>query len=183
MSVCVNLVASFLWMFATSYNIGYMRSLKEHAQTRYYFCFAVAIFGAMGVAFSGNVFTLYLFYEVISVFTYPLVAHHEDEESFSGQEVQGYLMGSSKLFLLPALVLTYVLAGSWTSGWRHGHGRVPGRRQPRLVQLTSLAVSVRPGQGGHLPPAQLAALGHGRPPRPSRPCCTPWPWSRPASSP
>ena len=40
------LVASFLWILATAYNIGYMRSLKEHAQTRYYFCFAVAIFGA-----------------------------------------------------------------------------------------------------------------------------------------
>jgi len=43
------LVASFLWILATSYNVGYMRSLKEHAQTRYYFCFAVAIFGAVGV--------------------------------------------------------------------------------------------------------------------------------------
>ncbi|GKT30149.1 monovalent cation/H+ antiporter subunit D family protein, partial [Aduncisulcus paluster] len=38
------LIASFLWVFATSYNIGYMRTLNEHAQTRYYFCFAVAIF-------------------------------------------------------------------------------------------------------------------------------------------
>jgi multicomponent Na+:H+ antiporter subunit D len=72
------LVASFLWILATAYNIGYMRSLKEHAQTRYYFCFAVAIFGAVGVALAANVFTLYLFYEVITVFTYPLVAHHQD---------------------------------------------------------------------------------------------------------
>ena len=52
------LVASFLWVLATAYNIGYMRSLKEHAQTRYYFCFAVAIFGAVGVALAANVFTL-----------------------------------------------------------------------------------------------------------------------------
>ncbi|MEF2145170.1 MAG: monovalent cation/H+ antiporter subunit D family protein [Desulfovibrionaceae bacterium] len=107
------LVASFLWMFATSYNIGYMRSLNEHAQTRYYFCFAVAIFGAMGVSFAANIFTLYLFYEVITVFTYPLVAHHEDEEAFVGaRKYLVYLMGTSKLFLLPAMVMTYVLVGN-----------------------------------------------------------------------
>ncbi len=107
------LIASLLWVFATSYNIGYMRSMNEHAQTRYYFCFAVAIFGAIGVAFSANVFTLYLFYEIISVFTYPLVAHHQDDEAFSGaRKYMVYLMGTSKLFLLPAMVLTYVLAGT-----------------------------------------------------------------------
>lgn len=107
------LIAPFLWAFATSYNIGYMRSLDEHAQTRYYFCFAVAIFGALGVAMSANIFTLYLFYEIISVFTYPLVAHHEDETSFAGaRKYMVYLMGTSKLFLLPAMGLTYVLVGN-----------------------------------------------------------------------
>jgi multicomponent Na+:H+ antiporter subunit D len=106
-------IAPFLWVFATSYNIGYMRSLKEHAQTRYYFCFAVAILGAVGVALAANVFTLYLFYEIISVFTYPLVAHHQDEEGFYGaKKYLVYLMGTSKLFLLPAMILTYVLAGT-----------------------------------------------------------------------
>ncbi len=107
------IVATFLWFFATSYNIGYMRSLKEHAQTRYYFCFAVAIFGAVGVAFAANVFTLYLFYEVITVFTYPLVAHHQDEEAYTGaRKYLVYLMGTSKLFLLTAMVMTYVLCGT-----------------------------------------------------------------------
>ena len=107
------LIATFLWALATSYNVGYMRSLKEHAQTRYYCCFAVAILGAVGVAFAANVFTLYLFYEIITVFTYPLVAHHQDEEGFAGgRKYVVYLMGSSKLFLLPAMVLTYVLCGT-----------------------------------------------------------------------
>ncbi|MDR2302441.1 MAG: monovalent cation/H+ antiporter subunit D family protein [Deltaproteobacteria bacterium] len=106
-------IAPFLWVFATSYNIGYMRSLKEHAQTRYYCCFAIAIFGAVGVALSANVFTLYLFYEVISIFTYPLVAHHQDEEGFyGGKKYLVYLMGTSKLFLLPAMILTYALANT-----------------------------------------------------------------------
>ena len=84
LGIIFGLIAPFLWGFATSYNIGYMRGLKEHAQTRYYFCFAIAIFGAVGVAMSANIFTLYFFYEVITVFTYPLVAHHQDAEGFAG---------------------------------------------------------------------------------------------------
>ena len=113
LGIIFGLIAPFLWGFATSYNIGYMRGLKEHAQTRYYFCFAIAIFGAVGVAMSANVFTLYFFYEVITVFTYPLVAHHQDEEGFAGaRKYLVYLMGTSKLFLLPAMVLTYVLCGT-----------------------------------------------------------------------
>ncbi|THB68859.1 MAG: monovalent cation/H+ antiporter subunit D family protein, partial [Desulfovibrio sp.] len=107
------LVAPFLWIFVTSYNIGYMRGLSEHAQTRYYVCFAVAIFGAVGVAMSANIFTLYLFYEIISIFTYPLVAHHQDDAAWEGaRKYFVYLMGTSKLFFLPAMVLTYVLCGT-----------------------------------------------------------------------
>jgi multicomponent Na+:H+ antiporter subunit D len=138
LSLIFALVACFLWMFATSYNIGYMRSLNEHAQTRYFFCFAVAIFGAVGVAFSANVFTLYLFYELITIFTYPLVAHHQDEEGFAGaRKYMVYLMGSSKLFLLPAMVLTYVLAGTLEFNLTDMvHGMFPADANPVLVSVT-----------------------------------------------
>ncbi|MDZ7699667.1 MAG: monovalent cation/H+ antiporter subunit D family protein [Deltaproteobacteria bacterium] len=138
LSLIFALVSSFLWIFATSYNIGYMRSLKEHAQTRYYVCFAVAIFGAQGVAFSGNIFTLYLFYEIITLFTYPLVAHHQDDDGYAaGRKYLIYLMGTSKLFFLPALVLTYVLCG--TLDFHLGdirQGIFPATANPALVTLT-----------------------------------------------
>jgi multicomponent Na+:H+ antiporter subunit D len=138
LSLIFALVATFLWILATAYNIGYMRSLKEHAQTRYYFCFAIAIFGAVGVAMSANIFTLYLFYEVITVFTYPLVAHHQDQEAYHGaRKYLVYLMGTSKLFLLPAMILTYVLCG--TLDFRMGdlaRGIFPPDANPLLVQIT-----------------------------------------------
>ncbi len=113
LSLIFGIVSSFLWIFASFYNIGYMRSLNEHAQTRYYVCFAVAILGAQGVSYSGSLFSLYLFYEVITVFTYPLVAHHQDEEGYEGgKKYLVYLMGTSKGLLLPALILTYVMTGT-----------------------------------------------------------------------
>src|SRR3972149_5920211 len=113
LSLIFGLVSSFLWIFASIYNIGYMRSLNEHAQTRYYTCLAVAILGAQGVSYAGSLFTLYLFYEIITLFTYPLVAHHQDEEGYAGgKKYLVYLMGTSKGLLLPAVILTYVMTGT-----------------------------------------------------------------------
>ncbi len=138
LTMIFGLIATFLWILATSYNIGYMRSLNEHAQTRYYFCFAVAIFGAVGVAMSANIFTLYLFYEIITVFTYPLVAHHQDDEGYSGgRKYIVYLMGTSKMFLLPAMVLTYVLCGTLDFNLTDvTTGIFPADADPTLVTVT-----------------------------------------------
>ena len=69
--------ASLLWILTSFYSIGYMRSLKEHAQTRYFVCFALALSATVGVAFSANLFTLFLFYEALTLVTYPLVGHKE----------------------------------------------------------------------------------------------------------
>ncbi len=107
------LIASFLWIFTSIYSIGYMRALNEHDQTRYYASFAVAISATIGVAFSANLFTLYLFYEILSLSTYPLVTHKQDGEArSSGRKYLTYLLGASVAFALPAMVLTYTLAGT-----------------------------------------------------------------------
>ncbi len=112
-SMVFALVGSFLWVITIFYSAGYMRSLDEHAQTRFNACFALTLFGAMGVAFADNLFTLYLFYEVVSVCTYPLVAHHQDEESYSGgRKYIVYLTTTAKGLVLPAMILIYVLTGT-----------------------------------------------------------------------
>lgn len=105
--------ASFLWVVTVFYSAGYMRGLHEHEQTRFNTCFALALFGAIGCAFSDNLLTLYLFYEIVSVCTYPLVAHHQDEESYSGaRKYLTYLTSTAKGLILPAMVLIYVLSGT-----------------------------------------------------------------------
>src|SRR5438105_1870267 len=105
--------ASFLWVVTVFYSAGYMRGLEEHAQTRFNTCFALALFGAIGCAFSDNLLTLYLFYEIVSICTYPLVAHHQDEESYEGgKKYLVYLTATAKGLVLPAMVLIYVLSGS-----------------------------------------------------------------------
>jgi len=107
------LVASFLWIFTSIYSIGYMRSLQEHDQTRYFASFAVAISSTIGVAFAANLFTMYLFYEMLSLSTYPLVTHEQNAEArASGRKYLTYILGTSIGFALPAMVLTYTLAGT-----------------------------------------------------------------------
>jgi formate hydrogenlyase subunit 3/multisubunit Na+/H+ antiporter MnhD subunit len=76
-------IASFLWILTTIYNIGYMRGLGEHAQTRYYTAFAVCIGATMGVALSSNLFALFLFYEILAIAAYPLVVHTETREALA----------------------------------------------------------------------------------------------------
>ncbi|EJJ28194.1 monovalent cation/H+ antiporter subunit D family protein [Rhizobium sp. CF142] len=106
-------VSSLLWIVAAIYSIGYMRHLNEHAQTRFFACFACSLAAAAGGAFAANLFTLVIFYEVLSLVTYPLVYHHEDEEGWRGsRKYLVYLMGASKSALLAALALTYHIAGS-----------------------------------------------------------------------
>ncbi len=107
------LVASTLWLVTSLYSIGYMRGLDEHAQTRYFTFFALALSATIGVAFSGNLLTLYLFYELLSLSTYPLVTHHQDEEARGGgRKYLTYLLGTSIGLALPAMLITYYITGS-----------------------------------------------------------------------
>ena len=107
------LVASSLWILTHIYGVGYMRGNNEKKHARFFACFAFAIFATIGIAFAGNLLTLFLFYELLTVSTYPLVAHKETEEAKAGGRTYlGILMGTSIVFLLTAIVWTYVITGT-----------------------------------------------------------------------
>ncbi|MDA1323562.1 MAG: monovalent cation/H+ antiporter subunit D family protein [Proteobacteria bacterium] len=107
------LVASGLWLVTSFYSIGYMRAHQEHKQTRFYACFAVAISSTMGICFSGNMLTLFIFYEILTLSTYPLVVHTETPEAVkAGRTYLGILIGTSIGFLLLAILWTWSLAGT-----------------------------------------------------------------------
>jgi multicomponent Na+:H+ antiporter subunit D len=107
------LVASGLWVVTSIYAIGYMRSHHEVQQTRFYACFAIAISSAMGIAFAGNMLTLFIFYEVLTISTYPLVTHSETKDAVkAGRTYLGILIGTSVAFLLLAIIWTWFLTGT-----------------------------------------------------------------------
>ena len=105
------LVASGLWIVNSVYSIGYMRGNHEHHQTRFYACFALALAATMGVAMASNLLTLFLFYELLTLVTWPLVTHHGDAEARSGGRMYlGLLLATSMGLLLPAIVATWAVA-------------------------------------------------------------------------
>jgi multicomponent Na+:H+ antiporter subunit D len=107
------LIASLLWPITTVYALGYMRAHHEQNQTRFYTAFAVSIGAAMGIALAGNMLTLFVFYEILSVATYPLVTHAGTEKAKkAGRVYLGLLMGTSIGFLLLAMVWTWQLTGT-----------------------------------------------------------------------
>lgn len=113
LSVVFAFVASSLWIITTMYSIGYMRGLREKNQTRFFCCFAIAITATMGVAFSANLLTLYVFYEMLSISTYPLVAHNQNEEAKNGaRKYLIYLFGTSIGLALPAMIMIYQITGT-----------------------------------------------------------------------
>ena len=127
------LVASTLWIVTSAYSIGYMRSLKEHSQTRYFCFFALALSATIGVAFSANLLTMYLFYEMLSFATYPLVTHHQDREArASGRRYLFYIVGTSIGLVLPAMLICYHLTGTLEFT---PNGILSGVASPRLIAL------------------------------------------------
>ncbi|MDX1696687.1 MAG: proton-conducting transporter membrane subunit [Thiohalobacterales bacterium] len=130
-------VAALLWPVNTLYSIGYMRGNNELNQTRFYICFAIALSSTMGIALAGNLLTLFLCYEVLTLSTYPLVAHKGNEEARkAGRVYLGILLSTSIGFFLLAILWTWHLTG--TLDFKAGgilSGKVAG---PELIILLFL---------------------------------------------
>jgi multicomponent Na+:H+ antiporter subunit D len=133
LGVLFGLIASFLWIVTTVYSIGYMRGHGEAHQTRFYAFFAIAMGCTMGVAFADNLFTLFVFYELLTLSTYPLVTHSGTREARQGGRTYlGILMATSMGFLLLAVVWTWQLTGNvrFTSG-----GILAGAASPLVIGI------------------------------------------------
>ena len=106
-------LASGLWLINSIYSIGYMRGNNEKNQTRFYVMFAVSLAATMAIALAGNLFTLFLAYEMLTLSTYPLVAHKGDPATVRSARVYlGLLIFASIALMLPAVVWTYIAAGT-----------------------------------------------------------------------
>ena len=143
------MLASGLWIITAIYAIGYMRGAKESHHTRFHAFFAVALFSATGIAFAGNMFTLFVFYEVLTLSTYPLVAHKGTDAARQGARTYlGILLGTSVAFLLLAILATWWLAG--TLDFRPG-GIMAGRVDPIYGSILLLLFMYGIGKAALMP--------------------------------
>ena len=127
------LVASGLWILAALYSVGYMRGNHEKHQTRFAAFYAVAVHAAMAVAWSGNLLVLFIFYEILTFSTYPLVTHKESAVARNaGRLYMSILVGTSVILLLPAVVWVWFNTG--TLDFRPG-GYLEGQIDPTMVPI------------------------------------------------
>lgn len=106
-------IASSLWIVNSMFTLGYMRGNSEKNQTRFFTFVAIAIASAMGIAASANLITLFIFYEALTISTFPLVSHKGDAKARRGLTIYTLiLMGTSLGLLLPAIIGTQVIAGT-----------------------------------------------------------------------
>lgn len=142
-------LASGLWLVNSIYSIGYMRGNREKHQTRFYICFAIALSAAMGIAMAENLLTLFVFYEVLTLSTYPLVAHKGNEHSMQQARVYlGILLGTSIGLFLPAMFYVYSQTG--TLAFTHG-GILKGVIEGPVIGLLLLMFVLGVGKAAIMP--------------------------------
>lgn len=143
------LIASFLWPVTATYGIGYMRGHGEINQTRFFTCFALSIFATLGIALAANMLTLFVFYEVLTLATFPLVTHAGTSAAKrAGRTYLGILMGTSVAFLLLATIWTYHLTG--TLEFKAG-GIFPAETDPGLLSILLLLFVFGTGKAALMP--------------------------------
>ncbi len=104
--------ASFLWILTSFYAIGYMRGAKEKKQTRFFAMLAVCLSATVGIALSANLLTFVVFYEILSVATYPLVIHKGSEKAYrAGRQYLTYAI-TAGIALVAGTALVYQMAGT-----------------------------------------------------------------------
>ena len=142
-------VASGLWIVNSLYSIGYMRGNGEKHQTRFFVFFTIAIACAMGVAMASNLLTMFLFYEALTLSTYPLVAHKGDDKARRGAAIYlAILLGTSIGLLLPAIIATQYIAGStdFTVG-----GLLNGEASPLVASVLLVLFAFGIGKAALMP--------------------------------
>ncbi len=138
-------LASALWVLAGVYAVGYMRGGGEHKQTRFFTAFALSIASAVGVALAENLLTFVLFYELLSLFTYPLVTHRETEEAIvAGRKYLAYTL-SGGLLLIGATAWVHMLGvdATFAAGGLPGLADVGRGTQWGLFALLAAGVGVK----------------------------------------
>ncbi len=134
-----------LWLAAGVYAVGYMRGGGEHKQTRFFAAFALSIGSAVGVALAENLLTFVLFYELLSLFTYPLVTHRETEEAIvAGRKYLTYTL-SGGVLMIGAAVWVHALGidGSFAAGGFLGDAGLGRGTQWGLFALLVAGVGVK----------------------------------------
>ncbi|GIX46776.1 MAG: cation:proton antiporter [Candidatus Tectimicrobiota bacterium] len=154
------LLASALWLLTSLYSVGYLRAGHARHQTGYFACFAVCLAATMGIAFAANLLTFFVFYELLTLATYPLVAHERTAEALAaGRRYLAYTLGGGQLLLVAVVGITLLAPGAEFQPGGFLAGRAPRGVLALLLGLALAGVGVKAALmplHGWLPAAMVA---------------------------
>lgn len=102
-------LSSLLWLLTTIYAIGYLEETPN--RRRFFGFFALCVGSTLGIAFAGNLFTFLIFYELLTLSTYPLIVHRGTEKALrAGRLYLTYTLGGG-MALLAGVLWLHLLAG------------------------------------------------------------------------
>ena len=139
LSVLFVTLSTVLWLVTTIYAIGYL----EHSphRSRFFGFFSLCVSATVGIALAGNLLTFVIFYEILTLATYPLVAHRGTPDAIAGARVYlAYTVGGVALLFTGAAWL-HALAGPVTFTQGGMLGSLPEQYHGQLVMIFFLLLA------------------------------------------
>jgi multicomponent Na+:H+ antiporter subunit D len=109
-------IVALLWPVVTLYTLAYME--HEDHETRFFGFWLISFGVALGIAFAEDFLSLYLFYELLTLSTLPLVMHAMDDKArYAGRKYLIYsLSGAAFAFIAVVFLLNYGTTLDFTYG-------------------------------------------------------------------
>jgi multicomponent Na+:H+ antiporter subunit D len=131
-------LSAVLWLVTTVYAVGYLENAPH--RSRFFGFFSLCVSATVGLALAGNLFTFVIFYELLTLTTYPLVAHRGSAEALRGARIYlAYTLGGGAL-LLVGTVWLHVIAGSTPFVEGGVLDRLPAEYHPQLKAIFLLLI-------------------------------------------
>ena len=106
-------ISNGLWLMVSIFSERYLELNKYQNKPKFYIFFTLSMLATNGIIYSSNLLTTFVFYEILTIATYPLVTFKGDKKSIiNGKKYLYYLLGTSIIFFLPAIIFTYILTGT-----------------------------------------------------------------------
>ncbi len=103
-------LSAVLWLVTTVYAVAYLERGSDRA--RFFGFFSLCVTATMGIAMAGNLLTFFIFFELLTLTTWPLVVHNGKPDSFAGGRTYlAHTLGGSVL-LLVGIIWLYALTGN-----------------------------------------------------------------------
>lgn len=131
-------LSSLLWLCTTIYAIGYLEGSAN--RKRFFGFFSLCVASTLGIALAGNLFTFLVFYELLTLSTYPLVVHAGTQKALNaGRVYLRYTLSAGAVLLLGA-VLLYALTGDQSFASEEGLGGYLADHRGMLLLIFVLLV-------------------------------------------